>query len=162
MKIKIKLNEINMTQRSGLKSSGRSGGSPKFIVIHHAVCQTSECTFGTLKERNLSTHYEVEKDGTIIKYVDPSAVAWHAGQGFNGRSIGIDLTGLGEESTSAQKSAMQALVSKLCSQYSIPQIVAPDGVKYKNDDEIISSGVGIVRHRNVRSTACPGGFPMSQ
>ena len=129
-------------------------------MIHHAVCPTSACTFNTLKERGLSTHYEVDKDGTVIQYVDPGAVAWHAGQGFNGRSIGIDLTGKGENATEEQKSALQALVTSLCQQFSIPQVVAPDGLKYKNDDEIIESGVGIVRHRNVKSTACPGGFPM--
>jgi len=159
MKIKIKLHEVNVTQKLGLKSSGRSG-SPEFIVIHHAVCPTSDCTFNTLKERGLSTHYEVEKNGLIIQYVDPGAVAWHAGQGFNGRSIGIDLTGKGENATEEQKSALQALVTSLCQRFSIPQVVAPDGLKYKNDNEIIEAGVGIVRHRNVKSTECPGGFPM--
>jgi len=159
MKIKIKLNEINIKQKPGLKSSGRSGMA-KYIVIHHAVCPTTTCTYNTLKSRGLSTHYEVDKEGGILQYIDPSEVAWHAGAGFNGRSIGIDLTGRGGEATESQKASLQALVTRLCSAFSIPQVVAPDGVKFKNDKEIINLGIGIVRHRNVKATGCPGTFPM--
>ena len=162
MKIKIKLNESFVTKRPGLVSRSRREGAPKFIVIHHTAMKCgSGCTYSVLKKKNSSTHYEVEKDGSIKQYVDPSRVAWHAGGGFNTRSIGIDITGFGGESPSAQKSALQALVTSLCQRFSIPQVVSPDGIKYKNDDEIISSGIGIVRHRNVRrGTACPGDFPM--
>jgi len=159
VKLKIKLNEANIVKKPGLKFSGRRG-MPKYIVIHHAVCPTTTCTYGTLKQRGLSTHYEVDKDGGILEYVNPADVAWHAGSGFNGRSIGIDLTGKGEESTAAQKASLQSLVTRLCQAFSIPQVVAPDGVKFKNDDEIINLGIGIVRHRNVKATGCPGGFPM--
>tara|TARA_B100000287_G_scaffold394952_1_gene409424 strand:+ start:2261 stop:3646 length:1386 start_codon:yes stop_codon:yes gene_type:complete len=160
MKVKITLNELRVSERPGLKSSARLSGGPRFIVIHHAMCPSSECTYNTLKERDLSTHYEVEKDGSVIEYIDPSEVAWHAGSGFNGLSIGIDLTGKGEESTGPQKQAITDLVTSLCQRYSIPQVVAPDGYKYKNAEEIIENGIGIVRHRNVKATACPGGFPM--
>tara|TARA_R100001082_G_scaffold111050_2_gene93064 strand:- start:1471 stop:2346 length:876 start_codon:yes stop_codon:yes gene_type:complete len=158
-KLKIKLNEVNVVKKPGLKSSSRSG-TPKYIVIHHAVCPTTTCTFTTLKQRGLSTHYEVDKNGGILEYINPMEVAWHAGKGFNGNSIGIDLTGKGEESTPDQKDALRSLVTRLCNAFSIPQVVAPDGVKFKNDQEIIDLGIGIVRHRNVKATACPGGFPM--
>ena len=157
-----KILEIKVRKKPGLNSHGqRSGSLPKFIVIHHAVCPTSQCTFNTLKQRNLSTHYEVDKDGSIIEYLDPmSTVAWHAGSGFNHDSIGIDLTGHGDSPTGAQKQSIRALVTRLCTAFSIPQVVAPDGVKFKNADEIIELGIGIVRHRNVKATGCPGNFPM--
>ena len=58
---------INIKKKSGLRFGKRSE-NPTFIVIHHAMCQTPSCTFGTLKGKGISTHYEVDKDGTVIEY----------------------------------------------------------------------------------------------
>ncbi len=162
MKQKVKLDEARFIEKRGLKSRARTG-TPRFIVIHHAMCASPACTYGTLKKRGLSTHYEVDKDGSIIEYVDPMEVAFHSrGKNVNAKSIGIDITGKGGETTAAQRKSLQALVTRLCQAFSIPQIVAPDGVKFKDGaGEIINLGIGIVRHRNVRNTACPGDFPMN-
>jgi hypothetical protein len=161
MKIKIifnesktTLNESKIIKKPGLRHRSRPG-VPKIIVIHHAETRSPRITYDTLKAKKISTHYEVDKNGTIYEYVDPSDVAYHAIQ-WNDVSIGIDITGHGGQETSAQKASLLSLVTRLCNAFSIPQVVAPDGDKYKNIDELVELGIGIVRHRNLRNTSCPG------
>ena len=113
MKAKVKLDEARFIEKRGLKSRARTG-TPRFIVIHHAMCASPACTYGTLKKRGLSTHYEVDKDGSIIEYVDPMEVAFHSrGKNVNAKSIGIDITGKGGETTSFARGRVNNLIRKI-------------------------------------------------
>ena len=143
------------------KTTPSRAGAPKFIVIHYTMTTSPAATVRVLNKRGLSTHYEIGQDGEIHKYADPgSEYTWHGGL-MNRHSIGIDITSRGSFS-SAQIEAVRSLVTELCSKFDIPQVVAKDGVKYKSLSQIKEDGVGIVRHRNLRDTACPGNFPMER
>ena len=132
-------------------------GPPKLIVIHYTLTSSPGSTVAVLNKRGLSTHYEVDQDGKVHEYVDPgSKYTWHAGS-TNRDSIGIDITSQG---TSVQVEAVRRLFTRLCREFDIPQVVAPDNKKYTSSSHIQEAGVGIVRHRNLRPTACPGKFPM--
>jgi hypothetical protein len=63
------------------------------VVIHHTATSNPVSTFRVLKERGLSTHFEIDKEGTVWQYADPvTDWAFHAGD-QNKYKIGIDLTG---------------------------------------------------------------------
>ena len=55
---------------------------------------------------------------------------------------------------------MRRLATYLCRRFGIPQVVSPDGIIYSSLGQITGGGYGILRHRNLRPTACPGKFPM--
>jgi len=162
MKIKIiKEGMVDQTNVFGRGQTSSRGGTPKFIVIHYSYTRSPKTTVRVLNKRGLSTHYEVDQEGNVHKYADPgSTVTFHGGK-MNNYSIGIDVTSTGTFS-GVQVSAVADLVSNLCSNFGIPRVVAPDGVKYTNIGQIQKAGVGILRHRNLRPTACPGNFPMDQ
>jgi len=162
MKIKIiKEGMVDQTNVFGRGQTSSRGGTPKFIVIHYSYTRSPKTTVRVLNKRGLSTHYEVDQEGNVHKYADPgSTVTFHGGK-MNNYSIGIDVTSTGTFS-SEQISAARQLVTSLCRSFGIPQVVAPDGVKYTNIRQIQKAGVGILRHRNLRPTACPGKFPMDR
>ena len=75
----------------------------QFIIIHATGTETLQATLDVLAERRLSTHYVIDKDGTIYGLVDPDKRAWHAGvsdwkgyckrtgfKGLNDASVGIE------------------------------------------------------------------------
>ena len=149
------LSEINVLHKTGVLNSRRRRGAPKFIVIHHSVTKSPEGTFRVLKHKGISIHFEVDKAGTIYKYVDPSRVAFHSkGKNVNAKSIGIEITHLGQAMTGPQLSSLRALVTHLCNKYNIPQVTAPDGQRF--DGDTLPKEIGIARHRNFRATGCPG------
>ena len=143
------------------KTTPSRSGSPKFIVIHYTLTRSPRGTVSVLNKRGLSTHYEIDQNGEVYEYADPgSQYTWHGGL-MNRHSIGVDITSRGSFSSS-QVEEVRKLVTKLCNQFDIPQVVAKDGVKYTKLSQIQEDGVGIIRHRNLRSTRCPGKFPMER
>lgn len=141
------------------QTPSRKGAHPRFIVIHYSYTHSPLSTVKVLNNKGLSTHFEVDQQGTIHKYVDPKDRYTLHGKHFNRHSIGIDVTSTGSFSA-AQIAATRKLVTYLCHRFGIPQVVAPDGVKFKSLAQITNAGYGILRHRNLRPTACPGNFPM--
>ena len=135
---------------------------PRFIVIHHTTTPTAAATERVLENRGLSTHYEVDREGHIFQYLDPELhVAWHA-LWANADSIGIDVTHMsGDPWPDDQVQAVAGLVARLAARFDIPRVVAPDGVRYAGTRDI-PAGVGLLRHRNIRPTACPEDFPMER
>lgn len=135
---------------------------PKYIVIHHTETKSPASTFAVLKSRGLSTHFEVDRTGKVHQYLDPGQHwAFHAGW-MNRFSIGIDVTHFGtQEFTPEQVQAVVDLVAKLCKDWNIPQVVAPDRQRYAGLVDL-PKGVGIFRHRNVNATICPVNFPMEK
>ena len=124
------LSEVAMIKvDAGLLHSKRRK-PPSFIVIHHTTTSSPPKTLNTWPPRGTreaSTHYEIDKDGTIYQYLDPATkVAWHtAMKGVNGNSIGIDLTGnfYKKEAPSEndpQIRSTRALITSLSSQFGLP------------------------------------------
>lgn len=77
---------------------GESG--PSLVVLHYTGMDTAEAALERLcdPECEVSSHYLIDREGTIYRLVDESKRAWHAGDGrwgghddVNSRSIGIEL-----------------------------------------------------------------------
>lgn len=118
------------------------------ICIHHTCTSSARRTRSALSKKGLSTHFEVEKDGTIYQYRDERLLCSHCGSS-NGKLIGIDITHLeGAPFPEAQVQAVKDLVSWLCEKWEIPQ-------------EVHNHLSGIYPHRALCSTKCPGNLDMS-
>jgi N-acetyl-anhydromuramyl-L-alanine amidase AmpD len=65
------------------------------LVLHFDVAGTSRACFKTLQdERDLSTHFLVDLDGTIYQTLDVKERAFHATTS-NDRSVGVELANVG-------------------------------------------------------------------
>jgi len=64
---------------------------PHVIVTHWDVCTSAASCKRVLERRNISTHFVIDNDGTIVQLVDPNNAAWHA-RGANNVGIGIDIS----------------------------------------------------------------------
>jgi N-acetylmuramoyl-L-alanine amidase len=103
---------------------------PTLVVIHHTSDRTAEEALRVLgdRERQVSAHYLVGRDGTVWQLVDEKRRAWHAGVSrwggspdVNSRSIGIELDNDGEEPfPERQVAALLALLGDLKTRYDIP------------------------------------------
>jgi N-acetyl-anhydromuramyl-L-alanine amidase AmpD len=60
------------------------------VVLHHDGSPSSKSCFDTLLARALSTHFMIDRDGTVYQVADVADMAWHA-QGMNAVGVGIDL-----------------------------------------------------------------------
>lgn len=101
----------------------------QFLVIH-SFDESMEEMIQRLDELEISTHYLIDNDGTVVQLVPDNKVAWHAGKsywkgvtGLNAYSIGIEL----QSSSAGQKpfpdkqiQSFQKLAQKLMQKYNIP------------------------------------------
>ncbi|WP_019584652.1 N-acetylmuramoyl-L-alanine amidase [Deinococcus apachensis] len=111
---------------SGNYTPGRQGTRVDRVVIHVAD--------GTLRgtaawfadpQCNVSAHFTVGTDGTVIQSVRESDTAWHSGEwAMNLRSVGIEHEGQPSKGpwtpSPAQLAASAELVAGLCQRYGIP------------------------------------------
>jgi N-acetylmuramoyl-L-alanine amidase len=103
---------------------------PNFIIIHHTAQDSLQQTIKTftLTRTQVSAHYVIADDGTVVQMLNDYMRAWHAGRGswgkdtdLNSSSIGIELDNNGTEPFSeAQITSLMALLSKLKKEYNIP------------------------------------------
>ena len=84
-----------------------------------------------------SGHYYIDRDGSIIEYVDPGHIAHHT-RGYNPRSVGIELVNIGrypnwlhsrhqamdEAYPAAQIEALVALLQELCTRFPGLKLIA--------------------------------------
>ena len=71
--------------------TSRKERKPHVIVTHWDVCTSADSCKRVLEKRNISTHFVIDNDGTIVQLVDTNNIAWHA-KGANNHSIGIDIS----------------------------------------------------------------------
>lgn len=93
------------------------------IVLHATAGKGLAGAIETLKDRGLSYHYIIDKDGSVKKCVPTERVAWHAGvsegpegKWVNGYSIGISFVNLNDgvdPYTLAQRVAALDLIKDL-------------------------------------------------
>lgn len=125
----------NSTFRSPNYRSGQRKSAVDMIVLHstetNSLEQTARC-FMTEKERNVSVHYVVDRDGKIYQFVPENRSAYHAGKSkwrlvtgeevsnINSRSIGIEFQrGSGQTFTPAQIRAGLELTKSIKERYNI-------------------------------------------
>jgi N-acetyl-anhydromuramyl-L-alanine amidase AmpD len=106
------------------------------IVLHHTATSTAEKTEEVLKERGVSAHYIIDKEGNIKNIVPLERTAYHAGckvdenkcvdiyKDINQRSIGIEIVNTGQETdkfTDKQYEKVKELIAQITEEYSIPK-----------------------------------------
>jgi len=92
------------------------------IIIHYTEVNKAE-TIKIFQDKNkeVSSHYLIDKVGEVILFVDPDKRAWHAGvscwkgvKNLNDNSIGIEIENDGkEEFTKAQYQSLIRVIVKL-------------------------------------------------
>ena len=109
-----------------------SGASVTAIVVHATVSPTLDSTIKWFlaPESQVSAHYTIGKDGTIVQMVEDSQRAWHAGvseldglRGVNDFSIGIEIVNLNDgldPYTDAQYGAVASIIRHIRAQFDVP------------------------------------------
>ncbi|MHB8668706.1 MAG: N-acetylmuramoyl-L-alanine amidase [Burkholderiales bacterium] len=103
---------------------------PDFVILHHTGDDSVDQALRSLTSplRQVSSHYLIGRDGSIIQLVDERARAWHAGESkwgadtdINSASIGIELDNNGHEPfPEVQISALLRLLADIEGRYHIP------------------------------------------
>ena len=103
---------------------------PNFVIIHHTSDNTLQESLNTLTSPKLqvSAHYLIGRNGSIVQMVEENARAWHAGTSYwggltdvNSASLGIELDNNGNEPfADAQIDALLALLADIRQRYHIP------------------------------------------
>ena len=103
---------------------------PTFVVIHYTGADSTSAAVRTLTSRQsqVSAHYLISRDGTIVQLVDERSRAWHAGESrwgalvdLNSASIGIELDNDGRSAyPQTQVDALLSLLSDLRQRYRLP------------------------------------------
>jgi len=105
----------------------------KFIVIHYTGMRNENAAIKRLcdKNRNVSAHYFIKKNGEIVNLVPDLYIAWHAGKSkwlnynsLNKNSIGIEIHNPGhnnryENFSNKQLSSLKILLRTLIKKYKI-------------------------------------------
>jgi N-acetylmuramoyl-L-alanine amidase len=94
----------NRLEGVAFDASPHVGGrvTPRFIVMHYTAGGSALGSVRAIRDRGLSAHLFVERDGAVIQTVDFTTEAHHAGpsawrgfDGLNGHAIGIEIANLG-------------------------------------------------------------------
>ncbi len=88
------------------KRSQRRRSSIKFVVLHYTGMQSERVSIKKLisNKSKVSTHYLINRKGTVVKMIDEKKIAWHAGKSkwknitnLNNTSIGIEIVNKGHK-----------------------------------------------------------------
>ncbi len=110
------------------------GASISILVLHYTDMPSAEAALGRLCDplAEVSAHYLIDEDGTVVRLVAEARRAWHAGksrwrgvEGVNAVSLGIELANPGHSHgyrafPPAQMTALAALARDLMARHSIP------------------------------------------
>ena len=112
----------------------RDGLRPSLIVLHYTGMSSCAAALDRLcdPQAEVSAHYLIDQDGTVLQLVAEDQRAWHAGAGewhgqrdINSRSIGIELDNDGSRPfAEAQMQALEAILPQIMERWQIP----PSGV----------------------------------
>ncbi len=98
--------QLNIVQRASPNHDSRAEGPIDILVLHYTGMRTAEEALQRLcdPEAKVSSHYTVNRDGTIYQHVAEERRARHAGvscwagvRDVNSRSIGIEIVNPGHE-----------------------------------------------------------------
>lgn len=134
-----------------------------YVIVHHSDTTARAGMVRALNagSKEKSTHYSVDKDGTIHCHADPlEFVTWHC-PGANLAGIGVDVIHRrGEAFTEAQTAATGTLLRWLCLVHGLPQ-VALEGRFPVGNGQLKRQAWGVAGHGQLRATRCPDGFPIA-
>ncbi len=104
------------------------------VVLHYTGMQSAEAALERMCDpaAQVSAHYMIDEDGTVIRLVPEDKRAWHAGKSYwrgitdvNSASVGIELVNPGHEwgyrpFTDAQMEALIPLLAAIIARHDIP------------------------------------------
>jgi N-acetylmuramoyl-L-alanine amidase len=101
----------------------REGVLPTTVVLHATAVDSVTETLWVLRDRGLSYHFLIDRDGTVLQLVNPAEVAFHCGESLgpegpavNEYSLGISLVNLNDgvdPYPAEQRAALVALIQGL-------------------------------------------------
>lgn len=110
---------------------GRGEMNVRRFLVHHFTGGWTDAA-GVMRERGVSAHFVVQRDGTIIQCVPCNQIAYHAGKskwrdpktgrefsGLNTCSIGIEIENCGDLPRELYPSTMGDLAGKI-----VPRLIA--------------------------------------
>lgn len=119
-----------LSHRSPNFGTRRGGVRPDLVVIHYTAMTSCDAARDRLCDpaAEVSAHYLIAEDGTVLALVPEEARAWHAGAGawggvsdVNSRSIGIELANDGAQPFAApQMVVLEALLAGVMARWRIP------------------------------------------
>ena len=108
----------------------KNGGKVDMLLFHYTGMEDDLQALDWLcnPESEVSSHYYVHRDGSVLQLVDETARAWHAGKAFwhgdediNSCSIGIEIANAGHEDfPDVQRDAVIALCKDIIARHEIP------------------------------------------
>jgi N-acetylmuramoyl-L-alanine amidase len=121
---------VTLTHPSPNFGERRGGQRPDLVVIHYTAMASCAEALERLCDpvAEVSAHYLIDTDGTLLSLVEEASRAWHAGAGewagrgdVNSRSIGIELANTGSQPFPApQMRALETLLAGILDRWSLP------------------------------------------
>lgn len=103
---------------------------PNYVMIHHTAQNSLDQTLRTftVPHAQVSSHYVIGRDGTLVQMVNDNLRSWHAGAGkwgsitdLNSVTIGIELDNNGREPFAEEQiNSLIVLLDTLKTKYRIP------------------------------------------
>ncbi|HEY6919149.1 MAG TPA: N-acetylmuramoyl-L-alanine amidase [Tabrizicola sp.] len=119
---------MTLTHPSPNFGERRGGGRVELVVLHYTVLGCAEALERLCDPvAEVSAHYLIDRNGTVLSLVDEGARAWHAGAGawagagdVNSRSIGIELANTGQEPfAEPQMAALERLLAEVLGRHGL-------------------------------------------
>lgn len=111
---KLRLNDAPVHQQAGLIEGGEMH-IRRAVVLHFTGGATGASSIQAMRDRGVSAHLVVERDGTVVQCVAFDRVAFHAGKsrwtdpktgeeyvGCNNFTIGIEIANAGDDAGAQQ------------------------------------------------------------
>ena len=116
--------------------AGQFGGRSIVELFQNCLDCSAHESFESLRAVNVSSHFLIRRDGTLLQFVSTLERAWHAGvSSFGGReacndfSIGIELEGTDDlPFEPAQYASLDLLTVTLLNRFAITHIVGHDEI----------------------------------
>lgn len=120
---------MSLTHPSPNFGERRGGAGVELIVLHYTAMSSCAEALERLCDpvAEVSAHYLIDTDGSVLSLIDEAARAWHAGAGewrgagdVNSRSIGIELANTGREPfAEPQMAALERLLADLMARHGL-------------------------------------------
>jgi N-acetylmuramoyl-L-alanine amidase len=121
---------VTLTHPSPNFGDRRGKGRVELVVLHYTAMPSCAEALERLCDpgAEVSAHYLIDADGTLLSLVDEGARAWHAGAGMwrgagdvNSRSIGIELANPGDRPfPEPQMRALERLLADILQRHGLP------------------------------------------
>jgi N-acetylmuramoyl-L-alanine amidase len=152
---------VNLTHPSPNLGERRGGARVTLVVLHYTAMASCAEALARLCDpvAEVSAHYLIDTDGSVLSLVDEGARAWHAGAGewrgagdVNSRSIGVELANSGAVPfAEPQMAALERLLAGVLARHGL----GPEAVIAHSDTRARGSTGGDWRGKGCRSGRTP-------